>query len=376
MNFGKRHHLLMWLVLLGAGLLYGQTTELAQRSETMVPRAQPLDNPEPVRINETPNGPPEVAPITPPDSLEEPPPESRSLLRIGFLYPDSFGLDLDWYRRLKQFILDDAGMQAQMQEDGVETLALRPCDHAEDMVQRLIQEEFDVVFCPAMAYVQQRLALERQGRPNPYQVIFQTRRRGSDQPDSRGSGQVRQVGVLFARHNSALAKLGENPEPRALKNRLAQSLLAVPGSSDVAGFFYIRKMLWEQYNQAEPGEFLFCGSGREVVKAVISGLLDVGACEENTLREVLAAIPAPPGEKDHLITILGKTGPVPTDPVLIHQRLAPTSGELGARLISLIRDFYNLHNQKEMEAPLLEPGEDRIYAPLEEDLKLTREYQW
>jgi hypothetical protein len=55
------------------------------------------------------------------------------------------------------------------------------------------------------------------------------------------------------------------------------------------------------------------GSSRDVVKTVLSGLCDFGACEESAFQE----------KEKELVQILGTAKPSPASPVLIHEQYAP-----------------------------------------------------
>ena len=299
----------------------------------------------------------------------------RNFFRIGYLTPvNESPMGRPWFQDLKQALEKDAAVSRAMANAGISGVALRPCDHPEDMLQRMLQAEFDLVFCPALVYVRERMA-----ESSHYRVVFRTLRPGRDFGDSRTGEQIRQRGVLFVRKGCSLGRALSTPRGEEVKRLLRSTPLAVSGSYDAAGCFYIRKMLWEEYDHCEPGEFLYCGSPQEVVKAVVSGLCDAGACEESVLQEVLATVPAGVDGMRDLVTVLKTTKPVLTDPIVIQESYDPVSrnSELGQAVRDALRRFYQERGKTEPAAPRLEQGSDKDYDRMEEDVRLTRTiYRW
>jgi hypothetical protein len=297
--------------------------------------------------------------------------------RIGFLNVSSGGAqDYEWYQQVQNHLLGDKAFRKAMADAGLTDLHLRPCDGPEDMLQRMGQAEFDLVFCPAMVYVQDRLVRAHvyepaEGRPEPdrYVVFSKTMMRPStDKGDGRGRHIVRN-GVLFKRKTSDLSK-------KSVKSLLggASSVLAVSGSHDAAGYFYVRKMLWEQYEHCSP-KFLFFGSPQNVVKAVVSGLCDVGACDESVLQEMLTELSG--GEKVDLsrddnpyVTVINRTQPVPTDPILIRAVYGPgmSGASVGSEMRRSLRRLYEVNPN----APRVLLGDEeleRAYKDMMDDVR-------
>ncbi|HPS00531.1 MAG TPA: PhnD/SsuA/transferrin family substrate-binding protein [Candidatus Sumerlaeota bacterium] len=302
--------------------------------------------------------------------------------RIGFLNVSSGGTqDYEWYQQVQDHLLGDKAFRKAMADAGLTDLHLRPCDGPEDMLQRMGQAEFDLVFCPAMVYVQDRLVRAHvyepaEGRPGPdrYVVFSKTMMRPStDQGDGRGRHIVRN-GVLFKRKTPALTK-------KDVKSLLGEpsSVLAVSGSHDAAGYFYVRKMLWEQYEHCSP-KFLFFGSPQNVVKAVVSGLCDVGACDESVLQEMLTELGG--GEKVDLskddnpyVTVINRTQPVPTDPILIRAVYGP--GMVGASVgAEMRRALWRLYDVNPGVPRMLRGDEEqeRAYKEMMDDVRLMQGY--
>jgi hypothetical protein len=310
----------------------------------------------------------------------------RVSFRIAYLSPASESSSgQSWFQELKQALENDAAVRKAMADAGIASVALRPCDHPEDMLQRMLQSEFDLVFCPSMVYVYERIIQANRAESAKYHVLLRTFRSGMA---NGGPGdQIRQRGVLFVRKGCSMGELRGAPEPEELKKFLRGTPLAVSGSYDAAGYFYIRKMLWDQYGRCEPGAFLHCGSPQEVVKAVVSGLCDAGACEESVLRDVLDGVPDEvrsagfslslgEGVFRDLVHVIGTTQPVPTDPVVIHERCGATDSGLGLAVRDALKRFYQERGKSSRTVPKLEPGTDAAYDSMEEDVKQTRTYGW
>lgn len=316
-----------------------------------------------------------VPPPPDPGSLAAlPPPEpklpERRWFRLGYLRPaPDAPLGRRWHQGLKRALQEDATFRAATAREGFEGVALRPCDGAEDMLQRMGQNEFEIVFCPAMVYAQARIL-----NPGQYRVVFQTRRRGVDYADSRG-GHLRRRGAVFVRRGTALDRPDLSAE--TLKNLLATRRMAVSGSYDAAGFFYVRKMLLEDYDGTRPGDFLYCGSPDEVVKNVTAGLAEVGACEESALRRVLdealprevAAKSRPQDDALPFLRVILRTDWVPTDPVAFRDEFDPRyrRSPVGQAAAAVLRRVYAADDH----APQLETGDDAAYDRMADDVRLT-----
>ncbi len=304
------------------------------------------------------------------------------VFRIGFLSVSSGGTqDFEWYQQVQNHLREDKAFRKVMADAGLSDLHLRQCDGPEDMLQRMGQAEFDLVFCPAMVYVQDRIVRSNlyepsEGKPGAdrYVVFSKTMMRPStEKGDGRGRHIVRN-GVLFKRKTSDLNK-------RNVKRLLGDpsSVLAVSGSHDAAGYFYVRKMLWEEYEHCSP-KFLFFGSPQNVFKAVVSGLCDVGACDESVLQEMLEELSG--GEKVDLsrddnpyVTLINRTQPVPTDPLLIRAIYGP--GMPGASVgAEMRRSLWRLYEVNPSAPRMLRGDEEqeRAYKEMMDDVKLTQGY--
>jgi ABC-type phosphate/phosphonate transport system substrate-binding protein len=312
-----------------------------------------------------------------PEESPTPPAVRPRYFRIGYLRSSGEdALGEDWYHTLKAALLGDAVFAKALKQAEMADVALRPCDSPEDMLQRMEQGEFDLVFAPAMVYVQHRIA-----SPVVYRVILQTQRRDADQGDSRGGGYVRRRGVLFVRRGSQIDKsLGDSPSPDVLKRAMEGETVAVSGSYDAAGFFYVRKMLWDDYDHGTLSDCLFCGSPVEAIKSVVSGLTDVGACDEAVLGDVFDPLPVNAesdlelGKEEIFIRRIRTTIWIPTDPVLIEERFDPLGrrSSLGLAARRILRDFYDASPT----APALVEGNDTAYDAMQRDVELSQGVPW
>ncbi|MBN1867850.1 PhnD/SsuA/transferrin family substrate-binding protein [Candidatus Sumerlaeota bacterium] len=321
-----------------------------------------------------------------------PPEKFDTWFRIGYLRPATESpLGEQWYRDLQTALEADPEFAAFIEKEVISGVALRPCDGPVDMLQRMLQSELDMVFCPAMVYAQERIQREHRSR---YRVLFQTQR-WRDLRDSHGGPYVRHRGVLFVRRGSDLDVDPEQLGKEAIKSLLADRILAVSGSYDAAGYFYVRKKLWDEYETA-PKEVLFCRSPEEVVKAVVSGLAEVGGCEEHVLRDVFNTLPSGLYQRPDLdsrgnndfVRVLIYTQWVPVDPVVVQDYYFETPGlggrqpigaEIGRAAANAVKRFYNEHDDPTQRAPRLElprVDADLAYDLLVKDVELTRGYGW
>jgi len=265
----------------------------------------------------------------PADPGEAAPPRKFS---IGFL---NDGSDLNnapaLMSRLSQYLLARKDLKATLARNHYQTdeILLSPCDGTRDMAQRMAENEFDLVFATAVVYA-------RQIGPT-YEPILQTLRPGDKEPP-RGEGGVLRRGVIFIGPHAAAFNTATSARERADQARrlLAGSPLAVPTADSAAGYISPRLMLIHDLGLQKTAGFLFCGSDTEVVKHVVSGLADIGACREGAL-----AILPPPAKGRPFYQVLLQSLPTPTDPILVHAELLPARSELGLELKVALREFFN-----------------------------------
>lgn len=273
--------------------------------------------------------------------------------RIGFLLPDTDqGADLGWYRGLKNFLLEQDSMKESLSQNGYSGIVVLPADGYRDLLQRMDLNEFDLVFCPSLLYVQQN---------GDYTPVLQMR---GPIYSPHGDGLTFQKGIVFAGPECTLFS-GDNSEQQ-IRNYIATHPMAFVSSYDAAGYVYPRLELWRKYGVCEPGDYIFCGSSEEVVKYVVSGLVDIGACDADSLDTVLAAyVPGTP--VDQMARILFETPPAPTSPVLMREELHPSQSDLGRLIKGSVKIYYN--NSDREDIPRVADSAAENFKNLREEMK-------
>jgi hypothetical protein len=230
-------------------------------------------------------------------------------------------------------------------------LTLSPCDGPRDMAQRLAVGEFDLAFATAPIYALQR------GQMTP---LLQTRLPGDFMAPGRPAG-VQRRGVILAGPSSPLFQLPELNSPAAreqLRAELRRGPLAVTWSEGAAGYIFPRLLLARLNGPSARPQFLFCGPDAEVIKAVVSGLVPLGACRKGEIDLLL-----PREERNHYVRELMETDYFPTDPVLLRNELLPIRSVAGTELKALLRGLFNL-NLKLENGLRLEDAAPEDYAGL------------
>jgi hypothetical protein len=265
----------------------------------------------------------------------------RPMLRAGYLRREATGHPgerlLEAFRRELQA---DDEFRAALANSGYDPdagLGLVPCDGADDMVRRLNAREFDLAFTPAAIHARQT---------GDYRPVLKARRPGD--LFSPG-GVVRRIGVVIVSARHPLFSAPDPPPADAVRAALAAQPLAVAGSQSVAGFHAPLVELARLYNIGAPaGGYAWFENSAEVVKAVLAGLADAGACEEAAIDAVLAEAglldpAAPAAERDaaraRYVRVLLRTSPVITDPVVMRPQLAGRSSPVGSLLRLRLREF-------------------------------------
>ena len=275
-------------------------------------------------------------------SFAQPAPQTESgrKFSIGYLKE---GSDLtnatSRMERLRQFLLARLDFRAA----GYDGIVLSQCGSPRDMVQRIIEKdrdrlgEFDLVFATAMVYAQSAGAA--------YEPILQFKQPGDIAPGlpGRETGVFRQ-GVIFVGPSSPLFGRPANIPRAELARLLGRTPLAVPSDDSAAGYLSPHHVMVHDLKLQNIPAPLFCGSDEEVIKHVVSGLLEVGACREEALLELLPNNPA------KYYRILCKTDVIPTDPILVRRSLVPSGSLLGGQLKLALRDFFDKPDLKVITA--------------------------
>jgi ABC-type phosphate/phosphonate transport system substrate-binding protein len=239
----------------------------------------------------------------------------KELFRIGYLRrqgTEHWGEEQ--LEVLRRALNDDSEIRRELDRAGYGRIGLFPADGPADMVRRLNAREFDLAFTPANIYADQQA---------DYSVILKARR-AEDTPfvTDTSYGALRK-GVVFVspRQTALFGKGGLSRE--AVADALSQERIAVVSTQSVAGFHAPILDLYETYGQRSlQSGYIFFDSSEEVVKGVLSGLANVGACELGALNRVLEENGLEE-QRGELLFVLLETNPVVTDPVLWLNRTPP-----------------------------------------------------
>mgnify|MGYP006285733579 CR=1 FL=1 len=279
--------------------------------------------------------------------------KARHPFRIGFVRSDlESSVGLSWYESLKRFLLEQPEIRRTLENSGYNGIAVLPAEGYRDMLQRMDVNEFDLVFCSSVIFVEQN---------GDYQPILQAR---GDIFDSRGQGMTLQKGVIVASRNSLLHRNNDLTE-QDIKEYLSSRPMAFVSPYSAPGYIYPRLAMWRKFEMKEPGDYIFCGSSEEVVKYVASGLAEIGACEYGALEKVIDSIPVNI-EKEKTLSIVLETPPAPTSPVAIRERLHPRKSELGRTLKGAVKIFYN--NSDQTGVPRMADSRDENFRNLKEEM--------
>lgn len=250
------------------------------------------------------------------------------LFRIGFLRREETGHPGEEHLEvLRQRLLADEDLGAELKAAGYTGIGIYSCDGASDMLRRLNAREFDVAFTPASLYLQQ------QGGYTP--MLMARRRDDIFNPN----GKVFRHGVLIVSPRSPLFAKDNAGAEEVRAALAADPRLSVVSTQSVAGFHAPLLSLDVKFG-VSPVEtsLLWFETSEEVVKAVLSGLADMGACEEAAIDRVLAADGL--GERrGELIKVLVMTDPIPPDPVVVRAGLLARNPQLLRTMSGAIREY-------------------------------------
>lgn len=248
------------------------------------------------------------------------------LLRIGFLRRETGGHPAGGLLEgLRAHLLADAAVVAALEAEGYSGIGLFASDGASDMLRRINSREFDVAFAPAVLYARQDAG---------YTPILKSRR-----PEEIIAPQkVWRQGVVIVSSRSPFFQ-GDTVDPAQLRSFLAQNRLGVVSTQSVAGFHAALLGLAVDYGVVAPeGGYLFFENSEEVAKAVIAGLVEMGACEESALARVLES-EGLSDRREEFVRVILRTDRIVTDPVLVRGRLSTRHSLLGRELQNSIRQY-------------------------------------
>ncbi len=252
---------------------------------------------------------------------------ANRLLRVGYLAAEDLGHPpLEGLEAMRDALLGVPALAEAMAAEGYDGIGLFSCDGATDMVRRIEAREFQVVFAPAVVYAQQQ---------GGYIPVLSSRRSG----DLFAPGRVWRHGVVIVSSRSPLFGV-KDPGAGDLAAELARRPIALVRTQSVTGFHAPLLRLANEYRiDPTASGYTWFASSEDVVRAVVSGLADVGACEEPAIASALEGTPLA-ANPETALRILVRTDPVATDPVLLHPDLAPRRSPFGRLLREEIRRHF------------------------------------
>ena len=273
--------------------------------------------------------------------------------RIGFLRTDEEQIvGPTWYESLKRFLLEQPSVASALEKYHFTSIVLLQADGYRDMLQRMDLNEFDLALCSSVIFVEQH---------GDYRPILQFR---GDIFDSRGQGMTLHKGIGIVNRKSPFFD-SLKPGSEKVREYIRSHSMAFVSPHNAVGYVYPRLALWREYGVREPGEFIFCGSSEEVVKYVVSGLVEIGACESGSLDAVLKTS-CPQIPQENLVRIFFETAPAPTDPIVIRASLHPQKSDFGRVLKAALKIFYN--NSSRSGIPRVADSRDENFKNLREEI--------
>jgi len=294
----------------------------------------------------------------------------RSTFRIGYVRQDPESPTTSGvFVRLVAFLNTQPEIRTQMARNGIRDITLQSFDSHRLLVEAMDAEQVDVAFCSVIDFAYQR---------GNYEPVYQLRRAG-DPHSSTGGRRAWHSGVIFVNNRSRLFDLPTSAAQASLPAYVMDHEMAMVGSSSAAGYVYpylaLERLTTNVAVMNAPS--VFWDSSSEVVKAVINGIHEVGACDATAIDEVLRAYGLE-RYRAQMIKEIVRTDPVPRDPVVIRSYwVTPDSGgidvalsaEFGRRLIRAIGGFF----QSDSTLPRLDRTQREAYQEVSENLQRFRQ---
>lgn len=240
--------------------------------------------------------------------------------RIGFLRNDienNMGSVL--FNKLRLALIENPKIQDTMKEAGIKDVVLQSFDSHILLVEAMDGQQLDIVFCSALDFGLQK---------GEYEPVFQMRKPG-DFHSSTGN-RVWYNGAIFVSNSSPLFKMDTPSALQVLPEYLKKTEIAMVGSNSAAGYLYPLLTISDLTSETEviaKQRIAFWNSSSETVKSVVNGIHEIGACEINSINEVLMGAGIPINSHKNFVKVLIKTDPIPRDPVALHKRWLPNEAE-------------------------------------------------
>jgi ABC-type phosphate/phosphonate transport system substrate-binding protein len=277
--------------------------------------------------------------------------------RIGFLRADPEAqLRYGVLHGIRDELLSRPAIKSAMAVENLKGIILLPSDSHQGLIQRMDRNEFDMVFCSSIDFVSQS---------GDYDALFQLRR-PRDSFDPRGK-RVFHRGQIFVNNRSPLFR--DAITTSRLANLFVREEIAMVSSFSAAGYVYPCLKIASTVDESLPRGILFCDSSEEVVKYVINGVTEVGACDAGIIEAVLARNGLA-DRRDKLVRVVLETDPIPTDPVAIREKWLPRNSVFGRELRDALRQIFS---RPEHRLPRLENSSPEQYEDLRSNLERFQE---
>lgn len=255
----------------------------------------------------------------------------QSTFRIGYIRQDPESVTTAGvFSRLNEFLTSQDPIRAAMAANGIERIEHLSYDTHRLLIEAMDANQLDMAFCTALDYAYQR---------GNYEPVFQVRKPG-DPHSSSGNRRVWHSGVIFVSNRSPLFSMQTTAAVAALPGYVMENGIAMIGSSSAAGYVYpylaLDRLTTSVPVMQAPSDFR--DSSSEVIKSVINGIYDIGACDATAIDEVLAAHGLLQ-HKDKLIKEILRTDPVPRDPIVLNERWLNQPAYSGSHAPALGREI-------------------------------------
>lgn len=279
------------------------------------------------------------------------------IFRIGYLHGDPEAqLRPGVFYQLRDFLLKRTALRDEMTSAGISDIVLLSSDSHENLIERMSHNEFDLAFCSAKDFVSQA---------GDYNAIYQLKR-ASDRFDPRGQ-RVFHFGEIFVNNRCELFK-GELSPERLQRYFKDCDRIALVSSFSAAGYDYPLLKIAEVTTNTLPSGIMFCQSSEEVVKHVMNGVSEVGACDAGVLDKVLERNELL-DEKAQLVRVILQTAVIPTDPVALQTNWVPRESAFAQEMIQALREFF----RPDAGLPRLQSSSNDKYEDLRQNVLRLRD---
>ena len=278
-----------------------------------------------------------------------PPKRKLKTFKIGYAHADPGNpLNSDWFRTLQKQFNSDPDLLKALNGAGYKNVAVIQADGFKDLIQRMESNEFDCAFSPSVVYVRQQ---------GEYLPAFQLKPKGvhySSRPDEKV---LLRFSIILGPHHPLFnqPKLSDDQ----LKSLFEKEPIACVSPYSAAGYVSPLNYVYTLYG-ATPRETYFYNSSESVVKAVVSGLANIGICEYSALENMLKESTVQPKQlHKNLVSPLPL---VPADAIVVRK-------ELRYEAAGLIKELGETVKSRMPEGWSVVPGRDEMYSELRRNVE-------